>query len=136
MLDLLNGDAIGANGGTSQHEFEAQFDYANNGIGARINANWRSGTTVDAVTGLASGDLRFSPLTTVNARFFINLGQQIGLPEKRWAQGMRIQLRVDNLFDSHLKVRDATSATPLRYQAGYLDPTGRTIRIQIRKLFL
>ncbi len=136
VLDLLNGDAIGANGGTSQHEVEAQFGYANNGIGARINANWRSGTTVDAVTGLASGDLRFSPLTTVNARLFINLGQQIGLLEKRWAQGMRIQLRVDNLFDSHLKVRDATGATPLRYQAGYLDPTGRTIRIQIRKLFL
>jgi len=27
--------------------------------------------------------------------------------------------------NSHQKVRDATGATPLRYQRGYLDPAGR-----------
>jgi hypothetical protein len=135
VLDLLHGDAIGSNGGTPKHEIEAQFGYANNGVGARLTGNWHSGTTVDAAPGSLSGNLRFSPLTTLNARLFVNLGQLIPLIEKGWAQGARVQLRVDNLLDTHPRVHDATGATPLRYQAGYLDPAGRTIRIEIRKLF-
>ena len=135
VLDLLHGDTIGSGGGTSRHEIETQLGYSNDGIGLRVTGNWHSGTTVDAAPGSLSGNLRFSPLTTLNARLFINLGQQIPLIEKAWAQGARIQLRVDNLLDTHPRVRDATGATPLRYQAGYLDPAGRTIRIQFRKLF-
>jgi hypothetical protein len=134
-LDLLDGDAIGANGGTSRHELEARFTYSNNGLGLRLSGNWQSGTTVRAAPGASSGDLRFSPHATVNARLFANLSQQIGLIDAGWARGARVSLRIDNLFDSHLKVRDATGATPLRYQPGYLDPAGRTIRIEFRKLF-
>ena len=135
VLDLLNGDTLGSDGGTSRHELEAQFTYSNNGLGARLTGNWQSGTTVTGVPGLPQSSLRFSPRATVNARLFINLGQQIGLLEQGWAQGARISLRIDNLFNSHPRVRDATGATPLRYQPGYLDPTGRTIRLQFRKLF-
>jgi hypothetical protein len=32
-------------------------------------------------------------------------------------------------------VRDATGATPVRYQPDYLDPLGRTVMFSIRKLF-
>ena len=48
--------------------------------------------------------------------------------------GARISLKIDNIFDTRPRVRDATGATPLRYQAGYLDPLGRVIRIEFRKL--
>lgn len=133
-LDLLNGDTIGADGGTARHELEAQFTYSNNGIGLRLTGNWQGGTTVDGAPGSPTGDLRFSPQTTVNARLFVNLGQIPALIEQGWAQGARLSLRIDNLFDSHPRVRDATGATPLRYQPGYLDPAGRTVRLQLRKL--
>jgi len=131
-LDLLNGDALGSNGGTSRHELEAQFNYANNGIGLRLTGNWQSGSTVRAPT--PAGTLRFSPHMTANARLFINLNQQIRLLEQGWAQGARLALKIDNIFNARRDVRDGTGATPLRYQGGYLDPAGRVIRIEFRKL--
>lgn len=134
VLDLLNGDVIGSGGGTSRHEMEAQLTYSNNGLGARITGRWRSGTSVDGGVGSPTGDLRFSPLATANARLFVNLAQIPALVDSGWARGARVSLRIDNLFDTRPKVRDATGATPLRYQAGYLDPLGRVIRIEFRKL--
>jgi hypothetical protein len=41
----------------------------------------------------------------------------------------------DNLFNQRQKVRDANGETPFRYRAGYLDPFGRTIRLELRKIF-
>jgi hypothetical protein len=134
VLDLLNGDAIGSGGGSSRHELEAQLTYSNNGLGARITGNWRSGTSVDGGTRSPTGDLRFSPLTTANARLFVNLAQIPALVDSGWARGARISLKINNVFDTRPKVRDATGATPLRYQAGYLDPLGRVISIEFRKL--
>ena len=46
-----------------------------------------------------------------------------------------IDIEVDNVFDTRLKVTDETGATPLGYQRDLLDPTGRTVRLTIRKLF-
>lgn len=135
VLDLLHGDVIGSGGGTAQHELEAQFTYSNNGIGTRITGAWQSGTTVNGSPDSPTGDLRFSPRTTINARLFVNLAQMPALIDSDWAQGARLSLRIDNVFDANLKVRDATGATPLRYQPGYLNPAGRTIRIEFRKLF-
>ena len=43
-LDYLRGDALGSSGGRPRHELEAQAGYFNNGLGARLSANWRSGT--------------------------------------------------------------------------------------------
>ncbi|MET0372749.1 MAG: TonB-dependent receptor [Rhizorhabdus sp.] len=135
VLNLLKGDTLGSNGGTAEHELEAQLNYANNGVGGRINANWRSGTTVNGAVGSPTGSLRFSPYTKINARVFVQLAQIPALIDSDWAQGARLSLRIDNLFDRQQKVRDATGAVPLRYQPGYLDPAGRTIRIEFRKLF-
>jgi len=132
-LDLLNGDVIGSGGGTSRHELEAQLTYSNNGLGARVTGNWQSGTTVNGGGG-TTGDLRFSPLATMNARLFVNLAQIPALVDSGWARGARLSLRIDNMFDRRPKVRDAAGETPLRYQAGYLDPLGRVIRIEFRKL--
>lgn len=134
VLDLLNGDVIGSGGGTSRHELDAQLTYANNGLGARITGNWQSGTTVDGGLGSPAGDLRFSPLATMNARLFVNLAQIPALVDAGWARGARVSLRIDNVFDSRRRVHDANGITPLRYQAGYLDPVGRIIKIEFRKL--
>ncbi len=49
--------------------------------------------------------------------------------------GTRVTLSLNNLFDQREDVRDATGAVPLIYQPAYLDPTGRSIRLGVRKLF-
>ena len=62
-LDYLHGDAAGQTGGTPRHTVQAQAGYFNNGLGARIGANWRSGTDGEHAHRrrsplLAAGDVR------------------------------------------------------------------------------
>ena len=133
-LDYLNGDAVGSTGGRSRHQVEAQGGYFNNGLGARVSANWRSGTRVDSSTG---DDLHFSPLATFDLRLFANLGERFDLVSKHpWLRGSSVRLEVSNLFDSKPQVRNSAGDVPSSYQPDLLDPLGRTVSVSIRKLFL
>ena len=135
-LNLLDGDAIGSSGGQSRHELEAQAGYTNNGLGARISANYATGTRVNGGTIAAPETLNFGGLATANARLFADLGQRLEWVKAHpWLRGMRISLSVDNVFNTRQRVTDATGATPNNYQPDYLDPLGRTVRLSVRKLF-
>ena len=133
-LDYLHGDATGSSGGTPRHKVEAQAGYFNNGLGARISANWRSGTTVNTLTG---DNLRFSSLSTFDLRLFANPGDIPEVAVKHpWLRGTQVRLELNNVFDSRPRVNDAFGNVPLNFQPGLLDPLGRTVMITIRKLFL
>ncbi|HEX6604526.1 MAG TPA: TonB-dependent receptor [Sphingomicrobium sp.] len=133
-LDYLHGDAAGSSGGTPRHQVQAQAGYFNNGLGARLAANFRSGTRVDSLTG---DDLRFSSLATFDLRLFANPGDIPELVLKHpWLRGTQVRLEVSNIFNAKPRVRDAAGEVPLNYQPDLLDPLGRTIGITIRKLFL
>jgi hypothetical protein len=137
-LDLLNGSATGGRGGQPRHEIELRAGFSKSGLGARLNVDWQSATSVNADPGGAPSpnDLRFGALTTVNLRLFADLGQQRGLVRSHpFFQGSRVTLAVDNLFDQRLDVTDASGATPIGYQPDLLDPLGRSIRLEFRKLF-
>ena len=132
-LDYLDGDALSNFGGRPLHLVEAQAGWANNGLGARLSGNWRSGTRVES----DSGDLRFSDLATVDLRLFANLGERFDLVAKHpWLIGSSVRLEVDNLLDSKPRVRGASGEVPFSYQQDLLDPIGRTVTISFRKLFL
>jgi hypothetical protein len=134
-LDLLKGDVLGSGGGQSRHEIQAQAGITHYGLGARLSANWESATHVRAGLGGASSDLDFSDLATVNLRLFADLGVR-----REWVQahpilrGTRLTLSINNLFDEKQTVRDATGAVPVTYQPDYLDPRGRVIAFNVRKL--
>jgi outer membrane receptor protein involved in Fe transport len=133
-LDYLHGDPLGQLGGRPRHEVEARAGYFNNGLGARLSANWRSGTKVRTETG---DDLSFSPLATFDLRLWANLGQRFDLVAKYpWLRGTSVRFEVGNLFDSKPKVRNSLGEVPFGYQPDLLDPLGRTVSISIRKLFL
>ena len=133
-LDYLHGDAASQTGGTPRHKVELQAGWSNNGLGARLSGNWRSGTRV---TGGTNGDLQFSPLTTADLRLFANLGERFDLVAKHpWLIGSSVRLEVDNLFNARPQVRDALGGVPSSYQSDLLDPIGRTVMISFRKLFL
>ena len=133
-LDYLGGEAVGQTGGRPRHEVEARAGWSNNGLGARMSANWRSGTRVDTLSG---DDLRFSPLATFDLRLFANLGEQFELVQKQpWLRGSSVRFEVNNILGSRPKVRDAIGAVPFNYQPDLLDPLGRTVMISFRKLFL
>jgi hypothetical protein len=133
-IDYLHGDPLGSTGGRPRHQVEAQAGYFNNGLGARLSANWRSGTRVDGDDG---DDLHFSPLATFDLRLFANLGERFDLVSKHpWLRGSSVRFEANNIFDTKPRVRDAAGEVPASYQADLLDPLGRTVMISFRKLFL
>ena len=70
-------------------------------------------------------------------RLFANLGERFDLVAAHpWLRGTSVRLEVDNLLNARPRVRDGNRATPLSYQPGLLEPTGRTIGITLRKLFI
>ncbi|MGA0605556.1 hypothetical protein ACO2Q0_06100 [Phenylobacterium sp. VNQ135] len=133
-LDLLNGDALTQGGGSPKHQIDVQAGVSRNGLGARLNARWQQGTTVDG--GPSGESLRFSDLTTVDLRLFADLGMQPMARNNPWMRGARVTLAVDNLFDEVRDVRDEAGLVPLSYQPDLVDPLGRTVRLSFRKLFL
>ncbi|NQE61753.1 TonB-dependent receptor [Caulobacter sp. RHG1] len=134
-LDLLDGDVLGSSGGQPRNEIEAQAGLTRYGLGARVTANWQSGSQVRAGLGGASQDLDFSSLATVNLRLFADLGVRRELVQKHpILRGTRLTLSVNNLFNERQTVRDANGATPINYQPDYLDPRGRVIQFSARKL--
>ncbi|QIG78696.1 TonB-dependent receptor plug domain-containing protein [Stakelama tenebrarum] len=136
VLDLLGGSATGNSGGQPRHEIELDAGVFKNGLGFRIDGNWQSATRVDAGTSAAPEQLRFGSLATVDARLFVNLGEQRSLVrDHRWLRGARVSFSISNIFDARRKVTDATGAVPLSYQPDLIDPVGRRVEIEFRKLF-
>jgi uncharacterized membrane protein YgcG len=136
LIDRLDGGTLGRGGGQPRHEIEAQAGITRNGLGARLSANWQSGTTVEGPSGLATDRYEFGDLTTVNFRLFANLGNMPKLVvDHPWLRGTRVTLAVDNLFNARQRVRDAAGTTPINYQPDLLDPLGRSVRLSVRKLF-
>ena len=134
-LDYLDGEAVGATGGRPRHQLEVESGYYNNGLGVRLSTDWRSATRVDS--GAESGDLRFSSYAKVDLRLFANLGERFDLVSQHpWLRGTSVRFDVDNIFNARPKVRDANGDTPFNYQPGLLEPTGRTVGITLRKLFV
>lgn len=137
-LDFLNGSAVGSRGGRPRHEIEFQAGLYRGGYGARLSANWQSGTRVRTRgdDGAPGRTLSFSDHSTVNMRLFASLGDRPALVRRApWLRGSRISLDVDNLFNARPRVRDEAGLTPPGLQPAYLDPLGRSVRITFRKLF-
>ncbi|MBU6165051.1 MAG: TonB-dependent receptor, partial [Alphaproteobacteria bacterium] len=139
VLDLLNGSAIGNQGGAPRHQLELRAGAGRRGFGGRLSVNWQSATNVLVDPSGATqspNDLFFSPRTTANLRLFVDLGQrQEVLTRIPWLRGSRISLNVDNILNDRINVRNRTGAEPLGYLRDQLDPLGRTVSLSLRKLF-
>ncbi len=136
LIDLLDGGTIGgSSGGRPQHEIEFQGGVSRLGLGARLSANWQSGTQVSAITAGGSA-LRYSDLTTLNLRLFVNpTGRPDWIIKYPWLRGSRLTVSIDNLLNDRIFVTNAAGSTPSNLQPALIDPLGRTVRISLRKLF-
>ena len=135
-LDLFNGSATSNLGGTPRHRIELSGGIFNNGMGMRVSGNYRSATRADGDGTLGSSDLFFSDLTSINLRFFLLMDQRGNLTKKiPLLKGSRIALRINNVLNNIVDVRDQNGDVPLSYQPGFIDPVGRYVEISFRKRF-
>lgn len=136
VLDLLNGSATSSSGGAARHGLELSGGVFHKGLGFRLQGNYRSGTAVNGSESLGSSDLRFSDLTTLSVFVFVNLDQQEKLVKAApFLKGSRLTLRVDNVLNDVLDVRDENGLVPLGYQPGLIDPRRRVFELSFRKRF-
>lgn len=139
VLDLLGGSATGSTGGSPRHEVEFDGGWFNKGIGFRFSGNWREGSTViggPVAGGGTASDLDFSSTFNVTLRAFVDMNQQASLLRAVPAlRNVRVRLLAANLFNDRQTVRDANGVIPLRYQQGFLEPTGRYLELAISKRF-
>jgi len=132
-VDLLDGGAIGIGGGRVRHQLDGTASLQSGGTGIRITASWRGKSKLNALNEGAPDELLFAPVFNLGIRAFADLHRF--LPHTDWARSMRLSLNIVNATNDRQEVRDSTGDTPLRYQAGYRDPLGRTIEIELRKVF-
>ena len=134
QLDYLHGAPIGQTGGQPRQQVQAQAGWSNNGFGARIGANWRSATRVEAIAG---DTLRFAPVATFDLRLFANVGQYLPIVSRHpWLRGASMRFEVGNIFNARPNVRNQAGGVPPGYEGTMLDPLGRTFMLSLRKQFL
>ena len=141
-LDLLNGAPSASIAGNSvagtqpRHALDLHTDLVFDGAFiAQLRTRWTSPTQVDSGTPVAPDILHFSALTTVDLALMSDLGKMPGTKSHPWAKGLRISLSVNNLLDTHEKVRDSTGVTPIGFEPGYVDPLGRVVTLTVLKAF-
>lgn len=136
VLDLLNGSATSSNGGASRHEVELSGGVFHKGFGLRLQGTYKSGSTANGSGLPGSNDLRFSDIAAINAFLFVNLDQQARVTKAApFLKGSRITLRVENILNQIVDVRDQNGNVLLGYQQGYIDPRGRVFELSFRKRF-
>ncbi len=135
LLDLLNGDAL-TGGGVARHALELDAGAFYKGFGLRLSGNYAAPTFVRSSGLPGTGDLRFGSLFKLNTRAFVDLGQQKSLTDASpLFKGARLAVFVNNVFDQRQRVTDAAGTVPLNYQADRIDPRGRVIGVEFRKMF-
>ena len=134
-LDLLDGDAL-TGGGDPRHSANLRAGLFYDGFGVIAFANYTGSSRIDG-TGLpGSTDLFYDDLVRVNLRGFVDLGARDSLVAAvPFLSGVRMSLRIDNLFDARQTVIDSSGAVPTRFQPFLIDPVGRRFEIGLRKLF-
>ena len=133
-LNLLDGDFISDMGGTPRHEFELQTTVSTRTWSADVNAHWQAPTHVLAGP-LADEDLRFSQGVTLDLRFQINMTEIGWLSRALPFLRGKLNISADNILGAHNTVHDRNGVVPSAYSESYLNPTGRTFRITLRKRF-
>ena len=133
LLDLLDGDTQ-SDFGQARHSSRLEAGFFRNGKGLRISGSYTGSARINGNEIAGTSPLRFDDVVRFDLRFFADIGRLAGA-ESGFLNGFRMTLRADNIFDAQRQVTDADGNVPLRYQPLLLDPNGRYLGVDFRKIF-
>jgi hypothetical protein len=133
MLDLLDGDSTSENG-LPRHTTRLEFGAFKSGSGLRISGRYTGQARINGSGLPGSSDVFFDDIARFDLRLFMDLGR-VFKKEEGALKNLRLTLRSENLFDAQRRIVDNNGEVPLRYQPFLVDPLGRTLRIDLRKMF-
>ncbi len=129
-LNLVDGDTLTGTGGRPRWEPELKLS-GSLGV-ANIELYGRFQRPTRSRSDLAASELRFSGRTWLVPYASLKVGQMVKRP---WAKTMMLQFTIVNLLNDRINKRDRLGPVPNRFQAAYIDPLGRSVRLGLRKLF-
>ena len=132
-LDQLDGQSTEFLG-LPRHTSRLEAGIFGNGIGTRLSGRYTGKARLDGSAATSTNTIFIDDLLTFDLRVFANLDQLTG-GNSPLLNNVRVSLRADNVFDVQQNVVDETGETPLTYQSFLIDPVGRYVGIDIRKLF-
>lgn len=132
-LDQLDGQATSAFG-LPRHTSRLEAGLFGKGVGMRVSGRYTGSTRLNGSGLPGSSAIFFDDLATFDLRIFANIDQITG-SDSPALKNVRVSLRADNIFDGQLRVVDENGETPVNFQPFLIDPVGRFIGIDIRKLF-
>lgn len=132
-LDQLDGQSTGAFG-LPRHTSRLEAGIFGQGVGMRLSGRYTGKARIEGSGLPGSSDLFFGDIATFNLRLFTEVGQLVGENEGV-LKNLRVSLRADNVFDARRRIVDENGDTPINYQPFLIDPVGRYVGIDIRKLF-
>lgn len=133
VIDQLAGDGLSSNG-FPRHTSRLEAGVFRNGWGLRASGQYTGKARVNGSGLPGSTDLFFDDLATLNLRLFVDVGR-LAKADKGFLKGFSVSLVADNVFDGRRKVTDSNGDTPLAYQPFLVDPVGRYLGIDLRKMF-
>ncbi|MEM7665713.1 MAG: hypothetical protein AAF250_07620 [Pseudomonadota bacterium] len=133
VLDQLDGDGTGAFG-FPRNTSRLEAGIFGNGIGMRLSGRYTGETRINGSGLPGSSDIFFNDLAVFDIRLFSEIGQLFGRNEGI-LKNFRVSLRIDNVFDGQRRVTDENGDTPINFQPLLIDPVGRYLGIDLRKLF-
>ncbi|QYJ08166.1 hypothetical protein [Qipengyuania flava] len=133
VFDQLDGFVIGS-GAIPKHSTRLEAGLFMDGYGVRLSGRYLGEAVLRGSGVPGSSDLFFGDLVTFDIRVFANLGQVLDRNEG-FLKGFRVAFVLDNVFDGQRRVVDATGAVPDAYDPRRIDPVGRYIGIDLRKMF-
>jgi hypothetical protein len=132
-VDLLAGGAVGLFGSRTRDGFDGSLAINRGGIGVRTNLVWRGPSYLASGTAATPDLLRFDPFFRIDLKLFADTAQLLG--PSPLTRGLRITVSVDNLTNRRQAIRNQAGTTPLGYQPYFRDPLGRTVAVELRKVF-
>lgn len=132
-VDLLSGGAVGIGGGRQRHLLDLSAALMQGQSGFRLSALCR-GASLLAIGSIAAPDtLTYQPFTKVDLRGFLDLSTIA--PQSHIAKGAKLTVAIENVTGARQNAVVTSGVLPLYYQSIFRDPVGRTVSIELRKVF-
>ncbi|XUU59516.1 hypothetical protein ACRAQ6_07960 [Erythrobacter sp. HA6-11] len=133
LLDQLDGNATGTFG-LARHSSRLEGGIFRQGKGMRLSGRYTGKARLNGSDPSGASDLLFDDLLTFDARIFLNLGEVFDAKDT-FANNLRLSFIANNIFNARRDVRDGNGDVPVAFQPDLIDPTGRYLGIDLRKMF-
>ena len=131
-IDFLGVNSAGRPRGGAEHEVTLRGGYSSSGRALRFNLVWRSATQSSPGS---LGELHHDSLLTTRLALVQNFHPQSALVQRLpFLSGTRVKLTINNIFNEKPNVRNQAGQTPIGLSGDELDPQGRALFLQMRKL--